>query len=133
MALAQIMTERSDCIPLVETKFGKSTQGSYASYKLAVTEENFKVLCDIISVPRGNSANHSEHVVTYLRFPQSSQSNEQFEMPADLSEAERSLSNSLQADEDKLNDIEIKTRSQTGCPEWKVERKFRFTPLILVL
>ena len=26
-----------------------------------------------------------------------------------------------------LNDIEIKTRSQSGCPEWKQERKFRFT------
>ena len=43
MALAQIMTARSDSIPLlVETKFGKSPQGSYASYQLAVTEDNFK-------------------------------------------------------------------------------------------
>ena len=48
-------------------------------------------------------------------------------MPADLSEAEKSLLNSLQVDEDKLNDIEIKTRSQSGCLEWKLERKFRFT------
>ena len=69
----------------------------------------------------------SEHVVTYPRFPLSSQSNEQYEMPADPSEAEKSLLNSLQVDEDKLNDIEIKTRSQSGCPEWKLERKFRFT------
>ena len=127
MALAQIMTARSDSVPLVETKFGKSPQGSYASYQLAVTEDNFKVFCDITSVPRGNPANHSERVVTYPRFPLSSQSNEQFEMPADLSEAEKSLLNSLQVDEDKLNDIEIKTRSQSGCPEWKLERKFRFT------
>jgi len=127
MALAQFMTARSDSIPLVETKFSKSTQGSYASYQLAVTKDNFKVFCDITSVPRGNSANHSEHVVTYPRFPLSSQSNEQFEMPADLSEAEKSLLNSLQVDEDKLNDIEIKTHSQAGCPEWKRERKFRFT------
>ena len=111
----------------METKFGKSPQGSYASYQLAVTEDNFKFFCDITSVPRGNPANHSEHVVTYPRFPLSSQSNEQFEMPADLSEAEKSLLNSLQVDEDKLNDIEIKTRSQSGCPEWKLERKFRFT------
>ena len=127
MALAQIMAARSDPIPLVETKFGKSPQGSYASYQLAVTEDNFKVFCDITSVPRRNPANHSKHVVTYPRFPLSSQSNEQFEMPADLSEAEKSLLNSLQVDEDKLNDIEIKTRSQSGCPEWKLERKFRFT------
>ena len=79
------------------------------------------------SVPRGNPANHSEHIVTYPRFSPSSQSNEQFEVPADLSKAEKSLLNSLQVDEDKLNDIEIKTRSQSGCPEWKLERKFRFT------
>lgn len=124
MALAQIMTARSDFIPLVETKFGKITQGSYASYQLAVTEDHFKVFCDITSVPRGNSANSSEHVVTYPRFPLSSQSDEQSEMPAELSEAEKSLLNSLQVDEDKLNDIEIKTRSQAGCPEWKLERKF---------
>lgn len=83
-----------------------------------MTEDDFKVFCDITSVPRGNPANHSEHAVTYLKFPLSSQSNEQFEMP---------LLNSLQVDEDKLNDIEIKTRSQSGCPEWKLERKFRFT------
>ncbi|KAK2568077.1 hypothetical protein P5673_008003 [Acropora cervicornis] len=113
MALAQIMSSRSDSIPLVETKFGKSTEGSYASYQLAVTQDNFKVFCDITSVPRGNSANHISH--------------EEFEKPANLSEAEKSLFNSLQVDEDKLNDIEIKTCSQAGCPEWKLERKFRFT------
>ena len=118
MALAQIMTARSDSIPLVQTKFGKSPQGSYASYQLAVSEDNFKVFCDITSVPRGNPANHSEHIVTYPRFSPSSQSNEQFEVPADLSKVEKSLLNSLQVDDDKLNDIEIKTRSQSGCPEW---------------
>ena len=115
MALAQIMTARSDSIPLVQTKFGKSPQGSYASHQLAVSEDNFKVFCDITSVPRGNPANHSEHIVT---FPLSSQSDEQFEVPADRSKVEKSLLNSLQVDDDKLNDIEIKTRSQSGCPEW---------------
>ena len=127
MALAQIMTARTDSIPSVETKFGKSPQGSYASYQLAVSEDNFKVFCDVTSVPRGNPANHSDHIETYPRFPLSSQSNEQFEMPADLSEAEKSLLNSLKVDEDKLNDIEIKTHSQSGCPDWRLERKFRFT------
>ena len=127
MALAQIMTPKADSIPLVETKFGRSPQGSYASYQLAVTEDNFKVFCDITSIRRANSANHGEHIVTYPRFPLSSQSNEQFEIPADLSEAEKSLLKDLQVDEDKLNGIEIKTRSQSECPEWKLERKFRFT------
>lgn len=124
MALAQIMTPKADSIPLVETKFGRSPQGSYASYQLAVTEDNFKVFCDITSIPRANPANHGEHIVTYPRFPLSSQSNEQFEIPADLSEAEKSLLKDLQVDEDKLNGIEIKTRSQSECPEWKLERKF---------
>ena len=87
IALAQIMIARSDSIPLVENKFGKSPQGSYASYQLAVSEDNFKVFCDITSVPRGNPANHSEHIVT---FPLSSQSDEQFEVPADLSKVEKS-------------------------------------------
>ena len=50
MALAQIMTARSDSIPLVENKFGKSPQGSYASYQLAVSQDNFKVFCDITSM-----------------------------------------------------------------------------------
>ena len=63
MALAQIMTAWSDSIPLVETKFGKSPQGSPASYQLALTKDN-KVVCDITSVPRGNPANHSEHIAT---------------------------------------------------------------------
>ena len=55
MALAQIMTARSDSFPLVETKFRKSPRGSYPSYQLAVTEDNFcdiNKFCDIKSVPR---------------------------------------------------------------------------------
>ncbi|CAH3033658.1 unnamed protein product, partial [Pocillopora meandrina] len=75
MALAQIMTPKADSIPLVETKFGRSPQGSYASYQLGVTEDNFKVFCDITSIRRANPANHGEHIVTYPRFPLSSQSN----------------------------------------------------------
>ena len=50
IALAQIMIARSDSIPLVENKFGKSPQGSYASYQLAVSQDNFKVFCDITSM-----------------------------------------------------------------------------------
>lgn len=50
MALAQILTPRSETTPFLETKFGKSPQGSYASYQLSMTEDNFKVYCDITSV-----------------------------------------------------------------------------------
>ncbi|KAJ7391431.1 hypothetical protein OS493_018477 [Desmophyllum pertusum] len=118
MALAQILTPRSESIPLLETKFGRSPQGSYASYQLSVTEDNFKVYCDITSVTRVNPGNHSEQIITYPRFPLKS-SDEQFEMPTEISEAEKSLLDSLQVDADKLNDIERKTRGQSDCPEWK--------------
>ncbi|KAJ7394727.1 hypothetical protein OS493_000553 [Desmophyllum pertusum] len=107
MALAQILTPRSESIPLLETKFGRSPQGSYASYQLSVTEDNFKVYCDITSVTRVNPGNHSEQIITYPRFPLKS-SDEQFEMPTEISEAEKSLLDSLQVDADKLNDIERK-------------------------
>ena len=56
-----------------------------------------------------------------------SPSDEQFQMPNDISEAERSLLKSLEVDSDKLNDVERKTREQSACPEWKFERTFRFT------
>ena len=126
MALAQILTPRSETTPFLETKFGKSPQGSYASYQLSMTEDNFKVYCDITSVTRVDSSNHSEQIATYPRFPLKP-SNEHFEMPNEISEAEKSLLDSLQVDDDKLNDIERKTRGQSDCPEWKAERKFRFT------
>ena len=35
MALAQIMTSSSSSTKYVETKFGKSPQGSFASYQLS--------------------------------------------------------------------------------------------------
>ncbi|KAJ7353860.1 hypothetical protein OS493_032136, partial [Desmophyllum pertusum] len=126
MALAQILTPGLNPFPCWK-KFGRSPQGSYASYQLSVTEDNFKVYCDITSVTRVNPGNHSEQIITYLsRFPLKS-SDEQFEMPTEISEAEKSLLDSLQVDADKLNDIERKTRGQSDCPEWKAERKFRFT------
>ncbi|CAH3041498.1 unnamed protein product [Pocillopora meandrina] len=45
----------------------------------------------------------------------------------DLPGAAQIISSRTWFDEDKLNGIEIKTRSQSECPEWKLERKFRFT------
>ena len=50
MPLAQTVnaTENSD---LKETKFGKSPYGSFASYQLQFTESNFKVFCELGSIP----------------------------------------------------------------------------------
>ena len=44
MALAQIMTPRSDSIPLVETKFGRSPQGSYATISFKTVETLWRKL-----------------------------------------------------------------------------------------
>lgn len=127
MALAQILTPRSESTPLLKTKFGKSPQGSYGSYQLSITEDNFKVFCDISTVPRVDSANSNDLQITeFPRFPLN-QSNEKFEIPAGISGDERSLLEKLQADDDKVNEIERKTRGQSNCQEWKDERKFRFT------
>ena len=88
MALAQIMSPRSESTPLLETKFGKSPQGSYASYQLSMSEDNFKVYCDITSVARVTIGNHSDQIITYPRFPLKPP-DEQFEMPTEISEAEK--------------------------------------------
>ena len=55
MALAQIMTPRSESTPLQATKFGKIPPGSYSSYQLSLTKENFKVYCGITAVNRSDS------------------------------------------------------------------------------
>ena len=128
MALAQIMTARTESTTLVPTKFGKSPQGSFASYQLFVTEDNFKVFCDISSVIRSDSDNHvnDSQLTPFPRFPLRA-SNEQFQIPAEISGDERCLLEKIQVDVDKLNEIERKTREQSNCQEWKDERKFRFT------
>ena len=71
MALSQIMTARTESTTLVATKFGKSPQGSFASYQLSVTEDNFKVFCDISSVNRSDSDNHvhDSQLTAFPRFP----------------------------------------------------------------
>ena len=79
------------------------------------------------TVPRVDSANSNDLQITeFPRFPLN-KSNEEFEIPVGISGDERSLLEKLQADDDKVNEIERKTRDQSNCQEWKDERKFRFT------
>ena len=77
LALAQVMTARTESTTLVPTKFGKSPQGSFASYQLSVTEDNFKVFCDISSVTRSDSDNHvnDSQLTAFPRFPSGLQMN----------------------------------------------------------
>ena len=111
MALAQVMTARTESTTLVPTKFGKSPQGSFARYQLSVTEDNFKVFCDISSVTRSDSDNHvlnDSQLTAFPRFPLRAL-NEQFQIPAEISGDERRLLEKIQEDVDKLNEIERKT------------------------
>ena len=127
MALAQVMTPRTESNSMLKTKFGKSPQGSFASYQLSVTEDNFKVFCDTTSVTRLDPDNLNDLQITvFPRFPLD-QSNKQFEISGDISGDEKSLLEKILVDDDKVNEIEIRTRGQSNCQEWKDERKFRFT------
>ena len=85
MALSQIMTARTESTTLVPIKFGKSPQGSLASYQLSITEDNFKVFCDISSVNRSDSDNHVHdfQLTAFPRFPLGA-SHEQFQIPTDF-------------------------------------------------
>ena len=127
MALAQIMEPSPESSQLLETKFGKSPQGSYASYQLYTTEDNFKVYCNISHVPRVDPGHtHNVSINSYQRFPLNT-ATEEFAVPDELAAIEKALLEKLSVDEEKINDIETKTRGQSNCEEWKQERKFRFT------
>ena len=127
MALAQIMEPSSERSKLFETKFGKSPQGSYASYQLSTTEDNFKVHCNISSVPRVDPGHtNTVPINAYPRFPLD-RAREQFVVPEELAAVEKALLEKLCVDEEKINDIETKTREQSNCEEWKQERRLRFT------
>ena len=127
--LAQIMKHSGTAEHYVQTKYGSSPQGSYGSYQLTMTEDNFKVYCSIESVPRlvpSNSCGQSTASNNYPLFPLNSQA-KPFELPPSLGEQEQVLLQNLMADSTKVNDIECKTREQSGCDEWQMQRKFRFT------
>ena len=126
MALAQIM--KPSCAldtNYIETKFGKSPRGSFASYQLSFTEDNFKVFLDINSIQRQDS-NFNMPLLVYPRFP-INEPEGTFVIPPGLNQQEIELLNSLQVDADKVSLIERKTQAQRDCEEWKNERKFRFT------
>ena len=70
MAWAQIMAPFPESTQLLAPKFGNSPQGSYASYQLCTTEDNFKVYCNISSVPRIDPGHtHNIQINAYPRFP----------------------------------------------------------------
>lgn len=46
MSLCEVAN--SESVNSVDTRFGKSPLGSYASYQLTFTESNFKVYCNFV-------------------------------------------------------------------------------------
>lgn len=126
MALAQILNPSCTLnTQYVATKFGKSPEGSFSSYQLSFTEDNFKVFLDINSVPRQDS-NFSTPLLAFPRFPINEPTGD-FEIPPGLNEQENDLLKSLQVDSDQVAEIERKTQAQGDCEEWRKERQFRFT------
>lgn len=78
MALALVMTTRTESTLMLKATFGKSPQGSFASYQLSVTEDNFKVFCDTTSVTRLDPDSLNDLQITvFPRFPLD-QSNKKF-------------------------------------------------------
>ena len=69
-ASSQIMDPSSESTQLLETKFGKSPQGGYASYQLSTTADNFREYCNILSVPKvGPGHTYNEPIIVFPRFP----------------------------------------------------------------
>ena len=60
---------------------------------------------------------------------QATTATEEFVVPDEIAAIEKALLEKLRVDEEKINDIETKTRGQSNCEEWEQERKFRFTAL----
>ena len=123
MGFAQ-MIQGDDPVPeTTDTKFGKSPIGSYLGYQTSFTESNFCAEADLTAVPRINVP--LQNVDNYPRFPLSEEA--EMVLPRALTDAEKSLIEHLTVDEDKIHVIESSTRDQANCPEWKQERKYRFT------
>ena len=111
-ALAQIMNDADhagDQDGYVETLYGKSPRGSYASYQLSLTESNFNVFCDINSVSR-KTLHDKENIDTtlYPIFPITDIPD--FKCPNSCSQSEKKFIEQLCVTEGKLNDIEKKTK-----------------------
>ena len=123
MALAQIMAP-ADQTEFVETKFGKSAKGLFASYQLSFTESNFNVYCDIESMQRCLLGSRSD--LQYSKFPL--QHTDKYGIPAEqLSSPAKILLEHLSVDVQKLNNIEESTRAQGASEAWRNKRKYRLT------
>ncbi|KAL9967600.1 hypothetical protein ACROYT_G025862 [Oculina patagonica] len=126
MGLSQMASEQTDQTSTVhkETKFGKCQVGSFLSYQVALTESHFKATASIEYIPRLDQVNRNQ-VLNYPRFPL--RDIDRMVVPDNLCENDKQLLQSLNLEEDEINELETQTRKQADCEKWKEERKFRFT------
>ena len=127
MALAQILTSLPSSTEYIETRFGNSPRGSFASYQLAFTEDNVKVFLDLSSIQRTVTPVSNDEQLQYPKFPIENSGTNNFTIPPGLDQSETKLLESLIVKLDKLNDIERTSQAQSESDDWKKERLFRFT------
>ena len=110
---------------MVQTKIGRSPQGSYAGYQLSLTEDNFKVCCDVDSVSRRELTNN---VITIDQFPRLPlKVSDTFKGSTDITAEEQTSLQDITVTVDELNKIEQATRGQSNSDEYEQQRKLRIT------
>ena len=123
LGFAHMNKEKNLAFELSDTKFGKSPVGSFLSYQTSFTESNFSAQANLASVQRVNDV--ALDLTHYPRFPMTNE--EDMTTPRELSDSEKNLLSTLNVDEDKIHEIESKTRDQSASEMWKQERTYRFT------
>ncbi len=101
-------------------------QGSVLSYQLSLTEANFSVECDSVSLHRYSC--QQECIVRDVEFPKFPLSDmrkypSKYTAPVEA----KTFMNSIEVDFQAAADIERKTSLQASSPEWWQERKNRLT------
>ena len=123
LGFAHMNKEKNVAFEMSDTKFGKSPFGSFLSYQTSFTESNFSAQANLASVQRANDV--ALDLPHYPRFPMTNE--EDMTTPRELSDSEKNLLSTLNVDEDKIHEIESKTRDQSSSEMWKQERTYRFT------
>lgn len=118
------MTPRLETSVMIQTKMGRSPQGSLASYQLSLTEDNFKVYCDLASISRRKKTDEIL-LDSFQRLPLRSTDN--FQPPDDITTEEQLLLQNKTVCVNELNKIKQTRRGQSNSDKWRKQRRFRIT------
>ena len=105
MGFAQMSKGVNPSGEITNTKFGKTTVGSFLSYQTSLTESE----ADLNAVPRNNKL--AQNIMPYPRFPLCNE--DAMIIPRQPSNEEQPLISHLTVDDDKVNATETSTREQT--------------------